>query len=401
MDDKFEEISISELINILIKRKKLIAAVTIVFLVIGILTSFVFTKQKYSSELLLEINNIETTINKPADDTGTTVNVYNVLENIARTNDMDFEDYLDEITSDEVLEKTIKDLKLKDTYTKESLRSVLSVKSDSELKNINLSILTNSSKEGAKILNAIEENFSEHITDISQENALQVLETIEKQMEIEKEKYSESLAEYKGAMKDKKSALELELEIEAVYEQLTNYKLNLNDLNIKKDGVTAALGKSKSDSDDEVEGVILRPNGDDGYIYLDSSKKVLEMDLAETEAKVKSTEGTIKNLQQKTQELQIEYQEIEFEESAIRQKVDLTKQSYEVFSQKYQELKMASSMDVGGISINTISEAEEIGKAVGTRKPIKIAIFLILGIMTGIIASFIVEYTEIMKAKKR
>lgn len=399
MDDKFEEISISELINILIKRKRLIAAITIVFLVIGILASTVFTKQKYSSELLLEINNMETTINKPVDDKGTAVNVYNVLENIARTNDMDFEDYLEEISSDEVLEKTIKNLKLKDTYTKESLRSALTVKSDPELKNINLSILIDNPKEGARILNAIGENFSEHITEISQENALQVLETIEKQMEIEKEKYSESLAEYKEAMQDKKSALELELEIEAVYEQLTDYKLNLNDLKIKKDGVTAALGKSKDSGDDE--GLILIPSGEDGQIYLDSSKKVLEISLAETEAQVKSTQATIKNLQEKTQALQIEYQEIEFEESAIRQKVDLTKQSYEVFSQKYQELKMASSMDVGGISINTLSEATEDGKAVGTRKQIKIAIFLILGIMTGVIASFIVEYREIMKAKKR
>lgn len=403
MDDKFEEISISQLINILIKRKRLIAAITILFLIIGILNSFVFTKQKYSSELLLEINNMETTINKPVDDKGTAVNVYNVLENIARTNDIEFEDYLDEITSDEVLEKTIKDLKLKDTYTIESLRSNLSVKADPELKNINLSILTNSSKDGAKILNSIGENFSEHITEISQENALQVLETIEKQMEIEKEKYAESLDEYKNAMKDKKSALELEMEIEAIYEQLTNYKLNLNDLKIKKDGVTSALEKSKtsSDDDDDNQGMILRPSGDDGYIYIDSSEKALQIDLAETQAKIKSTESTIKSLQEKTQDLQIEYQDIEFEESAIRQKVDLTKQSYEVFSQKYQELKMASSIDVGGISINTLSEATEDGKTVGTRKPIKIAIFLILGIMTGVISSLIVEYTEIMKAKNR
>lgn len=397
MDDKFEQISISEIINILIKRKKLIVGITLGFLILGILSSFVFTKQKYVSELSLEINNIETKVIPPAGEAGT---AYNVLESITNTNDMEFDDYLKEITSDEVLNRTIKDLKLGDTYTRGSLKSDLAVSADPELKTINLRIISKSPKEGAEIVNKIGENFAEHITNISQENSLQTLEIIEKQMEIEKEKYAESLKEYKEAMKNTGSAYELELEIEAVYQQLTEYKLSLNDLEIKKEGIIAALEKSTS-SGGNSSGMILRPSASSDYIYLDSSKKALEVDLAETEARMKSTQDKIKDLQEEIKDVQIDYQEVEFAESVVRQKVDLTKQSYEVFSRKYQELNMASSIDVGGISINTLSEATPEGRAVGTRKSIKLGIFLMLGIMSGVIASFIVEYMDVVKKNKK
>ncbi|OLS02262.1 GumC family protein [Tissierella creatinophila] len=395
MDDKFEQISISELINILIKRKRLIAGVTLGFLILGILSSFVFTKQKYASELSLEINNIESTTSPPVGESGS---VYNILESIAHTNDMEFEDYLEEITSDEVLEKTIKDLNLEDTYTTESLESALSVSADPELKTINLRLISKSPKGGSEIINKIQENFAEHITNISQENALQTLEVIEKQMEVEKEKYAESLKEYEEAMKDKSSAHELELEIEGVYEKLTEYKLSLNDLEIKKEGILAALEKSTSSGGNS--GMILRPSESNNYVYLDSSKKALEVDLAETESRMKSTKDKIKTLQEDIKKIEIDYQEVDFAESSIRQKVELAKQSYEVFSQKYQELKMSSSIDVGGISINTLSEPLPEGKAVGTRKVVKLGVFLVLGMMSGVMASFIVEYVDIMKNKK-
>ena len=313
MDDKFELISISELIGILMKRKKLIALVTIGFLILGILSLFVFTKQRYTSELSLEINNIESTVTKQQSLAGP---MYNLLESITGTDDMKFEDYLKEIKSDEVIKKTIKDLNLEDKYTMESLKNDLSVSSDDDLKIIYLRILSGDPEEGAKIINKIEENFSKRITSISQKNIQETLEVLEKQMNIEKEKYSESLKEYENAIKENSSAYEFKLELDAVYDQVTGYKLSLNDLEIKRAGIVGALEKSTSSGGD----VILRPSGSDSYVYSDSSKKALEVDLAETEARTKSTETTIKSLQDKIKDLKMSYQE-EIGRASCRERV--------------------------------------------------------------------------------
>lgn len=396
MDDKFQQISISDLINILIKRKKIIAISVVGFLLLGLLNTVVLTKQKYSSELGLEINNIKSTTTTPP--LGQSGAVYDVIESITHANDIDFEAYLSEIVSDAVLEKTIKDLKLQDTYTTESLKSSLSISSDAETKKINLRLVSLDNEEGAKILRKLEENFSEHITKLSQENAIQTIDIIEKQMKIEKDKYSESLKEYKEAMKGNSSAYELELEIEGIYQQITEYKLNANNLEIKQDSIAAALEKTDSSSN---SGAILKTSETSDYITMGSAKNTLEIDQAETQAKLKATKDKIKQLQDEIGVLQIDYQDVEFAESVIRQKVDITKQSYELFAQKYQELNMSSSIDLGGISINTISPVSPLGTPVGTRKVIKLAVFLVLGVMTGIILAFLTEYIDMIKAKRR
>lgn len=395
MDDKFEQISISELINILIKRKNIIFISIIGFLLIGLLSSFVLTKQMYSSEISLEINDVNTTTPKPPSAQSGAAN--NVIESITSANEMDFEFYLSQILSETVLEKTIKDLNLEDTYTTTSLRKVLSISSDPETKKINIKTILPKPEEGTVILNKLEENFANHITKLSTEKAIETLEVLEKQMDIEKDKYAESLNEYKEAMKENISSRELELELEGKYKQLTDYKLSINDLEIKIDSVKAAIKKSNSTND----GMFLRPEKGDGYVYMGSNRDVLEIELAENQSKLNATKTKIKDLKEEIQTLEIDYQDIAFAENVTKQKLELNKQSYEAFSQKYEELNMQSSLDLGGISINKLSQPSPTGKPIGRSKAIKIIVFLTLGLVTGVLLAFLVEYLQILKTKRK
>lgn len=54
---------------------------------------------------------------------------------------------------------------------------------------------------------------------------------------------------------------------------------------------------------------------------------------------------------------------------------------------------MASTVDIGEMSISIISEATSSTRP-GSNKKLKLAIFLILGLMTGIIVAFIQEYWQ-------
>lgn len=369
--------------------------------VAGFLQSYVLTKPRYASNISIEVSDLDNISAVVPEEPS---RVYNLLESMTRSTNMKFEDYVKEISSDKVLEKTIEDLGLDDTYTVESLRSAISVtadgeedESEAEARSMDVRIVVKDQKLGGKILVQLSENFKEHITTISQENTSETLDVIEEQMKIEKEKYSQVLKEYKRETEGAKSALELELEIEAVYEQLTEYKLSLNDLKIKEDGINGALKKGPSS---QGGGMIIRPSLESGNLYLDTGKGSLEIDLAETQARIASTEKSIEDLQKDIENLKIEYQEIEFEESSIRQKVELAKESYEVFAMKHQELEMKSSMNIGGISINVLLETISEDKVIGTRKAIKIGVLTIVGFMSSIILSFVLEFVEIRKKKK-
>lgn len=394
MDEKTEQISLSEIIGVVLKRKKVIALVTIAFLLFGMLQAFVLSDSEYKSEVTLEINNIELASSKNDIENS---DIYNKLESIAQAGDMDFDTYLTELTSDDILEKTIKDLNLEDTYSADSLKNSLSLESDEETKVIELKLISNDYEQGNKILEKLIENFREHITILSQEYSQQILEIIKNQMEVEREKYEKVLAEYKEEVENVQSPHELELEIEASYEQITTYKLNLNDLNIRKEGILAAL--KASESSDNEDGIIIRPGGSEDYLYMDTSEKVLEMDLVETEAKIESTKATIEELQDYMSELQVNYQEAELTESSIVQRLNLTKDSYKAFSKKYEELNMEDSIDIGEITINLVPKTDSSSKPVGRTPLSKLIVAVFLGLMTGVILSLLLEYLSIIRAK--
>lgn len=391
-----ERITLSEVIRVIKKRKKLIAVVIIAFLIIGILQSFIVKDEIYESEVLLEINNIKP---EPVEPNKEDSQIHNMLQKMSHSSDMNFESYLNELTSDEVLEKTIKDLEMEDTYTVDSLKKDISIEENAELGNIILKLKSKESKKGDKILNQYVSNYISHITEISQEASLQTLDVIKDQLEIEKEKHEKALEEYANLTKGKKSAYELELERDASYEQLTEYKLSLNDLNIKKEGILAAIEKNNNMGNDDGS-MIIRPGSGDDYIYVDTTRRALEAELADTDAKIKSTKESIEALQETVKKLQVDYQDVDFIESSINKKVELTKESYDAFAHKYQELDMENSMNLGEISINVMSDPKPIEDDEGRGTLNKITISIILGVMAGLILSLFLEYLEVMKKKR-
>lgn len=393
MDNDFESVSISGILNALKRQYKIIILITVGFLLVGILQAFVISEQKYMSQYEFEINSLEPDIIRRSDQ-GV---VYDLLENMTNSSDMNFDQYGKEITSDEVLEKTINDLGLEDQYTVSDLRSKIDVSSDPDLETVKVKISLGDSKQGGEILTAIEENFSEHITKIKQENSEDLLEVIQEQMHEEKEKYTTALEEYKKVTNGSKSSMELEEELEGVYEQITGYKANLNDLKIEEEAIEAAL----EEGDFSSSNILVAPSQGSGNFYIGTGKEALEVQRIETRSKIDSTEETIEELRDSINRIQEEQQEVEFEAGTLRTRLEISKSSYEAFTQKYEELKMKTSLDIGGISVKVLPGSFIENQPVGTRKAITLTLFTILGLIVGVITSLFVDFRQIKKLKEK
>lgn len=393
MDNDFESVSISGILNALKRQYKIIIFITVGFLLVGILQAFVISEQKYMSQYEFEINSLEPDIIRRSDQ-GV---VYDLLENMTNSSDMNFEQYGKEITSDEVLEKTINDLELEDQYTVSDLRSKIDVSSDPDLETVKVKISLGDSKQGGEILTTIEENFSEHITKIKQENSEDLLEVIQEQMLQEKEKYTTALEEYKKVTNGSKSSMELEEELEGVYEQITGYKANLNDLRIEEEAIEAAL----EEGDFSSSNILVAPSQGSGNFYIGTGKEALEVQRIETRSKIDSTEKTIEELRDSINRIQEEQQEVEFEAGTLRTRLEISKSSYEAFTEKYEELKMKTSLDIGGISVKVLPGSFIENQPVGTRKAITLTLFTILGLIVGVITSLFVDFRQIKKLKEK
>ncbi|MDR7869637.1 MAG: Wzz/FepE/Etk N-terminal domain-containing protein [Tissierellaceae bacterium] len=385
-----EEIELRELIEILIERKKTIAVITLVSILIATMFSFVILKPTYEAKMVLITAELTNNANTNLDPN----NVDDMLNMLSQMPNMTLETYRQQILSPEVLSKTIKDLGLEEDYTIGGLGRSIVLETVDKTNMITIKMENSDPEKAATIVNTLGENFIAFVTEKAEERSMNALEYVESQLDVEKAKYEESLLELKELLSEPRGAQELELELNSSYDQITQYKSNLSDLEIKKDGLVKAIEESKNYSSNRGS-VTSRPNfGGNLDITFDDSNKVLAVDLAETEGVIESTKEQIANLQSHIEEIQVEYQDKKYQEDVIRQKVNISKNTYETFVSKYEELKVAETAKVGELSINVVSHAYPPTTPVGPRKALNLAISMVLGLMIGVFVAFFNAYWE-------
>lgn len=386
-----EEIELRELIEILIRGKKTIAIITLVAILIATVFSFVILKPTYEAKMVLMTSNLGSNANNRNLDPS---NVEDMLDIMSQFPNLNLETYREQIKSPEVLSKTIEDLNLQDKYTITGLGNRIQLETIKDTQMITIKMEDSDPEEAAAIVNKLGENFIAFVTDKAKENATKTFAYVESQMDIEKEKYEESLLELKELLSQPRGAQELELELTSSFEQITLYKSSLNDLEIKRDALEKAIGESNSYSSNRGS-MIVRPNiGENFNISFDDTNKVLAVDLAETEGRIESTNEQISNLQAHIEEIQVEYQDKKYQEDMTRQKVNIAKDTYEAFVAKYEELKVAETAKIGELSISVVSSAYPPTNPIGPRKALNLAISAVLGVMVGVFVVFFKSYWD-------
>jgi len=394
-NQSMEEISLRELIEVLIKRKALIAIITAVAILITGVYSFFIAKPVYEVEMLLMASNSSENL---SNNTITTGNVENMLDAIAKYPSMNIETYKQQIKTPAVINKTIKDLELEEEFTVESFARGITLETVKDTQLIRIKRTTSNPERAAKIVNKLGENFIELVSDNIRKRATASSEYVKTQMEKEKQYYDEALIEQKELLSQPRGASEVSLELNAKLAQITDYKNQLNDLSIRKSALESSIEVSQKISS---RGSSIVLNRESGNILIDDSTKTLKIELAETEATLESIKNTIEELQSEIENLQVELQDKKHKESIVSQKVDIAQKTYEAFMKKYEELRVTESAQIGESSITIISRAYPSTVTVGPRKALNVAIGTVLGLMVGVFVGFFIEYWQATDDKKK
>ena len=390
-----EEISLRELIEILIKRKKIIALITLVAIFFSVVLSFIILKPTYEAEMILMASNVSENLTSGAINTG---NLENMLDALSKYPTMNIETYRQQITTPEVMEKTIKDLNLEGEYTIDSLADKIKLETIKDTNLIRIKMENTDPEKAVAIVNRVGENFIQFVSENIKERATSSSEYVKTQMEKEKEYYEEALLEQKELLSQPRGASELSLELNGKLEKITEYKNQLYDLNIRKSALEAAIKTSEATSS---RGSSIILNRESGNILIDDSTKLLKIELAEVQGAIDKINESIETLQDEIEELQVELQEKKHQEDIVNQKVKLARQTYEAFMRKYEELRVTESAEIGESNITVISRAYPPTKPVGPRKALNLAIATTLGLMVGVFTAFFIEYWQATGNKKK
>lgn len=417
----YEEISLRELIETLIKGWKLIAIITaICVLVAGVYSFFIIDPTYEAKSVLMASFATDKLVNisKNGD------SVEGILNTISTYPVLTIQTYKEQIKSPKILQQVIEDLNLSEKeITRVGLRDMIALEAIKDTNLIEIKVSSSDPELAANIANAMSTRFTEFVTDLSKQQASKSSKFLKAQIESEKSKLDEASLELKRIMAQPRGVDELASEQAAKLTLLSEYKVGVVEkeveLNKLKAGLTVAeeelkntpqiLVTNKSVSEDQLLGRIVSEknnmsavesasitmkNEEINSVYLSLSSQVsnYKMDISEATKELELMKSKIDQTQKEIEKIQSELAEKRHELNLVQRNVDIAQGTYDAFLKKYEEIRVAETTEMGESTINIVSPALVPIRPVGPRKMLNIAIAGVLGIMLGVFIAFFKEY---------
>lgn len=417
----YEEISLRELIETLIKGWKLIAIITaICVLVAGVYSFFIIDPTYEAKSVLMASFATDKLVNisKNGD------SVEGILNTISTYPVLTIQTYKEQIKSPKILQQVIEDLNLSEKeITRVGLRDMIALEAIKDTNLIEIKVSSSDPELAANIANAMSTRFTEFVTDLSKQQASKSSKFLKAQIESEKSKLDEASLELKRIMAQPRGVDELASEQAAKLTLLSEYKVGVVEkevaLNKLKAGLAAAeeelkntpqiLVTNKSVSEDQLLGRIVSEKNNMSAVeassitmkneevninYIELSTKVAEYKIlvSETTKELELMKSKIDQTQKEIEKIQSELAEKKHELNLVQRNVDIAQGTYDAFLKKYEEIRVAETTEMGESTINIVSPALVPIRPVGPRKMLNVAIAGVLGIMLGVFIAFFKEY---------
>lgn len=385
-----EEISLRELIEVLLKRKTIIASITLISILITGILSFFILDPVYETKMVLMASNFSEKLQSQQLN-GEAID--NILNTISQYPQVTLETYRQQITAPRVMKKTIEDLGLEEDYDIETLAKDIQLETIKDTNLISIKMKHKDPKQAAEIVNKVGENFMTFVSVKAKEQATRASAYVETQMAKEKEKLDEALVELKQFLSQPKGVSELSNELNARLSQVTEYKTKRTDLEIQREGLRASIEVAEKVAPN-TDRIIIKPSaqGNANSIMVENSVQSLQIDLAQVESNIKTIQEKIEETQKLIEELQVELEEKRHEERLLNQKVNIAQDTFDAFVKKYEELRVTESSQIGDATITVVSRAYPSTRPIAPRKALNLAISAVLGLMIGVFVAFFMEY---------
>lgn len=417
-----EEISLFDIIQIILKGKWIIAVVTLVFIVVSVLVSFFVMDRIYESQTMLMISPITNVTAKEADN-----NFSDLVSSLSQYPQMTIDTYREQVKAPVILQYLREQLSLKNVPLS-VIASKLTVKAIDKTNLITISAKDKDPEKAAKIANLVSKRFTEFVSETNQKQAENSAKFIKDQMEKEKENMEKSSEKLKEFLAKPRGPAELNLELESKLKQITDFKTNISQIKIDESAISKSLVRgqgllkdtpktivtSKSLIDDDLLSSILKDEMgintrdilkiklddeavNDIYISLTQKVNELEIQLTSLIAQDESLEKEIENRQKEIELIQSELATKQQEYDLLQHEMELNEQTYDAYQQKYKEAMIKQSANIGESSIVIVSDAIAPINPVEPNRILIVTISILMGMFLSSGYVFVKEYLRMSK----
>lgn len=415
-----EEISLREIIEIILKGKWIIAVITAACVIVAAVFSFFVLENTYEAQTMLMISPVATgNRNVTADD-----RIGEVVAALSSYPGLTADTYKEQVKAPEVLQYVIDEAGL-DDISLEQLQRKINVEAIDKTNIITISVKDKNPDKAATIANLVSDKFTEFVSETNRMQAQNAAEFIKTEMEKEKVMMDNVHEELKNFLALPRGPEELRLELNSKLSQLTSYKTQLNSTIVQLEIEKSYLKEAQRLLEDtpmyiEVErviadnsvllGIVKDATGkstaeiaglkmteqqvNPAYTGLINQVNNLKLSTAEKEASVENMQQAIARLQEEIEDIQAELAEKQQTYDQLQHEYNLIKQTYDAYRQNYKEAMIKQSAEYGKASIVVVSKAVLPESPVAPNRKLNVAVAMVLGAMISVFIVFFREYWQ-------
>lgn len=411
-----EEISLREMIEVLLRGKVTIAVITgVAVLVAGVLSFFVLPPT-YEATATVMVNQAP---QQPAQEQGTP----EFLATLTRLPQMTIATYAAQVKNPVILRKVLEDLKLSEQYTIAQFAAKINVSTPKDTNLMEIKVEDKDPKLAADIANAVATELVNFVSNMNQQRVSLSARMLKNQIAAEDQTIAQGAEELKNFLKEPDSVTELQADLDAKLKLLTDLKAQTASARIELASAEAGLREAEK-SLAQTPPVIktTKALADDAYLSQVAAEKsgkspaalgglkmeseepnqaymALQQDVAARRARVAelrnqiaAAEASISSLEKDVRDIQVKLVDKQLKYEQLQQKVDTARQNYKLYNSKYAEALSASSLAAGEANLMLLSQAYIPRRPVAPRKALNMAVAGVLGLMVSVFWVFFQEY---------
>lgn len=388
-----EEISLKEILQIIIKGKFIIISLTCTALIAGVII-YKLTPATFTTSVSVLAN--------PINNTSQTTDYTNKL--ILPT--MDIYSYNQQFLNSYTISKTIEELDLKDengvNISQEAFKSKIKVENPTNTNILQIFVSDKDANAATKIANSISRHFVDYITEIYQSSAGASAKAIDEQLKVEQLNLDNEASKLRDYLTNSFNIDALNSEITSLIAQITLYKEQSNDLEnaIKADDKTISYITQHTNInplDSQNFNLSTNLSTREYNISLNTEDtNILEetlLTLSITDIVTRFIENTntldvlkpkIEELEYHLSDLQAKKAEEEYKYNNIKRDYAMAETIYETYKSQYRQALIIETSNIGNVNVKILADAVVPLDPSNKNLNLTIAISTALGLFIGI-----------------
>ncbi|KJS76705.1 MAG: hypothetical protein JL56_04755 [Desulfotomaculum sp. BICA1-6] len=386
-------------------KKWRLVIITITFLAVltsGIMSYFVIAPvYEAKSMLIVTMPDMATQRSTEPDD------LESVINTVSRMPLMTMNTYVGQLTSDTMYQRVVEHLSLEDKgYTARNVAGMVKAEVAKDSNIIMLKVQHTNPRLAADVTNTLGEVYLDYLSERNLNQMTKSTQFIQAQKQENDTKLDVLLNEYRQFNSDPRSVEYLQKQFTSITDDLNQYQTSMDLARMEMQQLEAGINSLRGSlantpkmlnvanvgqgSIDVVETQEINPV----YVSLTEKLNDREAALAEKTASLQAMQATSARLQGNLNIMQAELSDKQIKQQQMQNEIKRLEETQNLLAQKVTQTQMASSIDLGGTTINVASPALVPANPVKPNKQLNIAIALVLGLMVAMGLAFLLEFMD-------